>query len=95
MDRIVPTSSSSASPRERRETRRAHLAIVDLGELKVKRQTGAPGWKSPAHIDPPLFLSPHVGCAVSGIVHVVLEGGEELDVGAGDVFVTLPGRVAA
>ena len=74
------TSRSFGSPDDRADEERVHIEVIDLGAFKVKQQTQA------------RCNDAHVGYVVSGQIHVSLEGGEELDVRDGDVFVILPGH---
>jgi uncharacterized cupin superfamily protein len=92
MSTIGATSRSFESPDDKAEKGRVHIEVVDLGEFKLKRQTYPPGWRYTKDTGQPRCNDTHVGYVVSGHVHVVLEGGEELDIRSGDVFVIPPGH---
>jgi hypothetical protein len=86
------TSRSSDDPADKG---REHIEVIDLGGFKLKGQDRAPGRRlstGTADIGRPLCNDTHVGCVVSGQILVSLEGGEELDIRAGDVLVIPPGR---
>jgi len=92
MSSIGATSRSFGSPDEQVDKSRVHIEVVDLGEFKVKRQTYEPGWRFSTDMGRPRCNDTHVGYVLSGHIHVALEGGEELDIRAGDVFVIPPGH---
>ena len=92
MSTIGATSRSFGSPDEQVDKGRVHIEVIDLGEFKVKRQTYPPGWRFSTDMGQPRCTDTHVGYVVSGHIHVALEGGEELDIRAGDVFVIPPGH---
>ncbi len=76
------TWRSSGSPDDRADGGRMHIEVIDLGAFKMKQQ------------DQARCNDAHVGYVAAGRINVSLEGGEELDVRSGDVFVILPGHDA-
>jgi mannose-6-phosphate isomerase-like protein (cupin superfamily) len=95
MSSIGPTAHAFGSPDDQAGGGRVHIEVVDLGELKVKRQTYPPGWRHSNDTDGrPRCNDTHVGRVVSGHIHIALEGGEELDIRSGDVVVIPPGHDA-
>ena len=94
MSRIRASSRSLSSPDEQVDKGRVHIEVVQLGDLKVKRQTYPPGWRFSTDTGQPQCYDTHVGYAITGHVHVVLQNGDELDVRGGDVFAIPPGHDA-
>jgi mannose-6-phosphate isomerase-like protein (cupin superfamily) len=94
MDKIRATSRSLGAPDEQLDKGTVHIEVVRLGGLKVKRQTYPPGWRFSTDMGQAKCFDTHVGYAISGQVHVELDGGEELDIRGGDVFVIPPGHDA-
>jgi mannose-6-phosphate isomerase-like protein (cupin superfamily) len=92
MSTLGATSRSFGSPDEQVDKGRVHIEVIELGEFKVKRQTYPPGWRFSTDMGRSRCNDTHVGYVVSGHIHVALEGGEELDIRAGDVFVIPPGQ---
>jgi hypothetical protein len=88
------TSRSSGSPDEPADKGRARIEVVDLGGFRVKRQA-QPGRRlstGGGDSGQPRCDDTHVGYVASGQILVLLEGGEELDIRAGDVLVIPPGQ---
>jgi len=94
MSRIGATSRSLDFPDEQVDKGRVHIEVVDIGGLRVKRQTYPAGWRFSTDMGRPKCYDTHVGYCLSGHVHVVLSSGEELDIRRGDVFVIPPGHDA-
>jgi class 3 adenylate cyclase len=86
------------APDERREIPRAHYENVQMGETVVAHATFDPGWRWSTDLGPLMRASTcpvhHLGYAVSGVCHVVLDDGEEADIGPGDVYAIPPGHDA-
>jgi hypothetical protein len=74
------------------------LAVVDSGRGLVGRAVFRPGWQWSKHVAPiagtDSCQSAHVGYQVAGQMHVVMDDGEELDFGPGDLAVIPPGHDA-
>lgn len=92
MDRIGATSRSFSTPDEQIEKGGVRIEVLDLGGMKVKRQTYPVGWRFSTHMGSSQCQDTHVGFGISGHVRVALSSGEELDIRAGDVFVIPPGH---
>jgi class 3 adenylate cyclase len=86
------------APDESREIPRARYANVQLGETVVAYATFDPGWRWSTDLGPLMRASTcpvhHLGYAVSGVCHVVLEDGEEANIGPGQVYAIPPGHDA-
>jgi quercetin dioxygenase-like cupin family protein len=80
------------------EENSGQLAVLDSGQGLVGRAVFQPGWQWSKHIAPiagtDSCQSAHVGYQVSGQMHVVMNNGEELDFGPGDLAVIPPGHDA-
>ena len=94
MTRIKATSRSLSAPDQKVEKGGVQIDIVQLGDLKVKRQTYPPGWRFSKDMGQALCYDTHVGYATSGHIHVQLKDGTEFDIRGGDVFVVPPGHDA-
>ena len=87
-----------ASPDDVRNVSRAHFAVVKLDETTVSWARFEPGWSIAVDMAA-LYGSPrcpihHLGYTVSGLLHVVMDDGEELDIGPGTVYEIPPGHDA-
>jgi class 3 adenylate cyclase len=75
-----------------------HVDIVHLDETSVARFTWEPGWRWSKDVAPVVqtrsCLNRHVGYAISGLLHVQMDDGTELEIGAGDAFEIPPGHDA-
>jgi quercetin dioxygenase-like cupin family protein len=75
-----------------------HVDIVNLDETSVARFSWQPGWRWSKDVAPVVqtrsCLNRHVGYAVSGLLHVQMEDGTELEIRAGDVYEIPPGHDA-
>ena len=71
---------------------------VQLGEQTIGRATIQPGWRWSIDVKPtvgtPWCTFRHLGIALSGRFHVLMENGHEMDVGPDDVFDIPPGHDA-
>ena len=72
------------------------MDVVDLDETAVGRMILKPGWRWSTDVAPKMGTSTcqvrHLGAAVSGHLHVVVEDGSEMDIQAGDVYEIPPGH---
>ena len=74
---------------------RVHIEVIGLGDFKVKRQTYPPGWRFSTDMGQAQCNDTHVGLRRSpGTCTSSSQGGEELDIRGGDVFVIPPGHDA-
>ena len=75
-----------------------HVDIVTLETGTVGRTTFLPGWRWSQHVKPiagtDSCLMGHAGYTVSGRLKVVMDDGEEMEFGPGDVGVIPPGHDA-
>ena len=89
-----------ASPDEVREMKdeMGRVELVDLGSGLVARATFEPGWKWSEHVKPiagtDSCQSAHVGYVISGRMKIVMDDGEEAEVGPGDFMTAAPGHDA-
>ena len=71
---------------------------VQIGEQTIGRATIQPGWRWSVDLKPtvgtPWCTFRHLGIALSGRFHVLMENGHEMDVGPDDVFDIPPGHDA-
>ena len=89
---------SLTSPDEVREFPKGRLEISTIGDSLFGRAVFEPGWKWSESVKPIAGTAscefPHACYVTAGSLHVVMDDGTELDVGAGDVFVVGPGHDA-
>lgn len=88
------------SPDEVREMKdgKGRVELVDLGCGVVGRATFEPGWKWSEHVKPMAGTdscqAAHVGYVLSGRMKIVMDDGEEAEVGPGDFMTAAPGHDA-
>jgi hypothetical protein len=96
----MPTYASKSfdKPDETRTFDNGRLDVVQLATHTAARATMEKGWRWSTSIKPIVGTescqSHHVGYAVSGSIHVVLDEGSELDINAGGVYEIQPGHDA-
>ena len=85
-------------PDEVRTVDKAHIDLVELGELAIGRAVFEPGWRWSKHVKPIVGTEScqvhHVGYVVSGHLHIEMNDGASLDVMGGDAFEIPPGHDA-
>ena len=85
-------------PDEVRTVDKAHIDLVELGELAIGRAVFEPGWRWSEHVKPIVGTEScqvhHVGYVVSGHLHIEMTDGASLDVVGGDAFEIPPGHDA-
>lgn len=88
------------APEETRpfEDGKGRLELVNLDAGPVGRATFEPGWQWSKHVKPiagtDSCQAPHLGYCVSGRMHVVMDDGEEMEMGPGDFTIIPPGHDA-
>ncbi|WP_027499307.1 cupin domain-containing protein [Rhodococcus sp. UNC363MFTsu5.1] len=88
------------SPEETRpfEDGKGRVDVVDLGAGSVGRGVFEPGWKWSDHVKPiaktDSCQAAHTGYCLSGRMVVVMDDGEQLEFGPGDVMIAPPGHDA-
>lgn len=85
-------------PDEVRTFEKGKFEIVHVGGMTIGRATYLPGWKWSHHVGPALgkrFCDvEHVGLVVSGCATAAIEGGDVVEMRAGDLFYVPPGPPA-
>jgi quercetin dioxygenase-like cupin family protein len=88
----------SAPDETRPFTEKGRAEILAFEEGVVGRGVFEPGWQWSKHVKPiagtDSCQSSHTCYVLSGRMHVVMDDGEELDVGPGDVAIVPPGHDA-
>jgi len=86
------------SPDDSRKFPRGRLDLVTMGGAVVGRGTLEPGWRWSKDVKPIAKTksceAPHFQYHVSGVLHVVMDDGEERDVRAGEVSLLPSGHDA-
>jgi len=86
------------SPDELRNFDKGKLELLNVGGRTLGRAVFQPGWrwtrslKAVAKTDS--CQAPHVNYHVSGVLHIVMDNGDERDCKAGDISVVPPGHDA-
>jgi class 3 adenylate cyclase len=84
------------APERTRDLGRGRMEVVDLDETAVGRMTLQPGWRWSIDVAPKMGTTScqvrHLGAALSGHLHVVVEDGSEMDIRSGDVYEIPPGH---
>jgi len=85
-------------PDEIRRVEKAHIELVELGELTIGRAIFEPGWRWSEHVKPIVGTEScqvhHLGNVVSGHLHIEMTDGASMDVMGGDAFEIPPGHDA-
>jgi class 3 adenylate cyclase len=85
-------------PDEIRRVDKAHIELVELGELTIGRAIFEPGWRWSEHVKPIVGTEScqvhHLGYVVSGHLHIEMTDGASMDVMGGDAFEIPPGHDA-
>jgi class 3 adenylate cyclase len=85
-------------PDEIRRVEKAHIELVELGELTIGRAIFEPGWRWSEHVKPIVGTEScqvhHLGYVVSGHLHIEMTDGASVDVMGGDAFEIPPGHDA-
>jgi hypothetical protein len=85
-------------PDETRPIDKGIVEIVELDGATVMRTTFEPGWRWSECVKPVVGGDScqvhHVGFAMSGRMHVVMDDGSELDIGPGEAMQIPPGHEA-
>jgi hypothetical protein len=86
---IAAEQKTLAQPDEIRTFEKGRLELVNIGGGVVGRLTLEPGWQWSVHVKPlagtDLCEAPHFQYHASGVLHVVMADGSELDAHQGDV----------
>jgi quercetin dioxygenase-like cupin family protein len=87
------------SPEETRPfTDKGKADLVNVGGATVGRAVFEPGWRWSEHVKPiagtDSCQAGHTGYCLSGRMKVVMDDGEEAEIGPGDAFVISPGHDA-
>jgi ethanolamine utilization protein EutQ (cupin superfamily) len=86
------------NPDEKREFPNGKVELVTIGDVTFGRGTFQPGWKWSKSVKPiaktDSCLAPHTQYHLSGILHVKMDDGTEMEYGPGDVGVIPPGHDA-
>ena len=95
----TPERKALGAPDETRPIDDGRVEIVGLeGGGTVMRTTFEPGWQWSTSVKPAVggdsCQTDHFGYCISGRMHVVMDGGEEMDVGPGDAMRIPPGHDA-
>jgi class 3 adenylate cyclase len=93
-----PRFKSFSHPDEVRPLPKGRAEIVSLGDTTVARVEFDPGWRWSTDMGPLAKTRScqihHLGYSVSGIVHALMDDGEEFDVPPGSIYEVPPGHDA-
>jgi homogentisate 1,2-dioxygenase len=97
MERKIVVGTLS-QPDERRSFNQGHLDVIKLGETSIGYGVFEPGWKWSRDVQPIAKTAScetaHTVFVQSGRMRVVMDDGEEAEVGPGDCAVIPPGHDA-
>ncbi len=89
MTAAAAEQKSFATPDETRTFEKGVADILDIAGSQIGRLTLQPGWRWSEHVKPAagteLCEAPHFQYHLSGVLHVQMADGTELDAVAGDV----------
>jgi hypothetical protein len=84
------------SPDEVRNIPKGRIEVVSLGNFTVARGTFEPGWRWSNDVKPIVGTEScqvrHLGCVLSGRIHVRMDDGTEFEAGPGTAFEIPPGH---
>jgi class 3 adenylate cyclase len=93
-----PRFKSFSHPDEVRPLPKGRAEIINLGDTTVVRASFDPGWRWSTDVGPLAKTRTcqvhHLGYAVSGIAHALMDDGEEFDVPPGSIYEVPPGHDA-
>jgi quercetin dioxygenase-like cupin family protein len=86
------------SPGETRRFQNGQADLLNLGDFSIMRLTFQPGWRWSNSVKPIVKTescqSHHIGYAISGMLKVVSEDGEEKEITPGSAYEIMPGHDA-
>jgi len=89
---------SFATPDQSRRFPSGRVDVVELDETVIGHIVYAPGWRWSVEVQPVVGTAScqnrHVGVAVSGRLHVMMDDGTELEIGPGEAYEIPPGHDA-
>ena len=89
---------SFSHPDEVRRFSKGHAEVVSLGETTIGRSHWSPGWRWSVDLAPTMGTQScrvhHLGHSVSGVLHVLMDDGEALDIPPDSIFDIPPGHDA-
>jgi hypothetical protein len=91
-------TKSFEQPEETRSFDSGRVDLVEIAGNKVGRATLEPGWRWSEAVKPIVGTEScqiaHVGYAVAGRLHVVMDDGTEFDINGGEAYEIAPGHDA-
>ena len=89
---------SFSDPDEVRRFSNAYAEVIRLGETTVGRSHWNPGWRWSVDLSPTMATDScqvhHLGHSISGVLHVLTDDGESLDIPPDSIFEIPPGHDA-
>jgi class 3 adenylate cyclase len=89
---------SFSTPDQVRQFEHGRMELVELDETAVGRFVWEPGWRWSNDVAPIVGTrscqNRHVGYVISGLLHVAMEDGTNLEIAAGDAYEIPPGHDA-
>jgi class 3 adenylate cyclase len=89
---------SFSDPDEVRRFSKAYAEVVRLGETTIGRSHWGPGWRWSVDLAPTMGTQScqvhHLGHSVSGVLHVLMDDGDGLDIPPDSIFEIPPGHDA-
>ena len=89
---------SFSDPDEVRRLSNARAEVIRLGETTVARSHWSPGWRWSVDLAPTMATEScqvhHLGHSISGVLHVLTDDGESLDIPPDSIFEIPPGHDA-
>jgi len=86
------------APDETRTFERGKLQLVKFGEATIGRAVFEPGWKWSKHVKPTAKTksceAPHFQYHATGVLHVKMDDGTEMDIGPGEISMLPSGHDA-
>jgi hypothetical protein len=90
------TAINFTKPHEVREFPKGKLELITINGVSFGKATFEPGWRWSTHVKPIAGTNScqaaHLGVQLSGIMHIVMDDGSQMDLGPGEVVNIPPGH---
>jgi len=95
---VIMNVKNLSSPDETRVLPKTNIEVVESDGHTIMRATFQPGWKWSEHVKPTVgtssCMAPHINYVISGHMVVVMDDGDQEEMGPGDFAVIPPGHNA-
>jgi hypothetical protein len=90
------TAINFSKPHEVREFPKGKVELITINGVSFGKATFEPGWRWSSHVKPiagtKSCQAAHLGIQLSGVMHIVMDDGTQMDLGPGQVVNIPPGH---